>query len=93
MSRLPTTRQPNQSPSQNIYYNILYTYFECLRLCCEGRSERQLIIDHIIKSPRCEGGAGLEPLFGTVIESGFPLHMYARSVRTRAANRRNLINL
>ena len=41
-------------------------------------SERQLIIDHIIRTKQAEGGAGLDDKYASIIADRFPLHMYAR---------------
>lgn len=48
-------------------------------------SDRQLIIDHLIRSKEDDGGAGLgrETVLGQHIESAFPLHMYARLIELR----------
>ena len=41
-------------------------------------SERQIIIDHIIRTKQAEGGAGLDDKYASIIADRFPLHMYAR---------------
>ena len=41
-------------------------------------SERQLIIDHIIRTKQADGGAGLDDKYAHIIADRFPLHMYAR---------------
>ena len=41
-------------------------------------SERQQIIDHVVRSKQTEGGAGLDDQFASIVVDRFPLHMYAR---------------
>ena len=40
--------------------------------------ERQVILDHIIRTKQVEGGAGLDDQYASLIADRFPLHMHAR---------------
>ena len=41
-------------------------------------SERQIVIDHIIRTKQADGGAGLDDRYASLIADRFPLHMHAR---------------
>ena len=40
--------------------------------------ERQVILDHIIRTKQADGGAGLNDQYASLIHDRFPLHMHAR---------------